>query len=83
MTGTLYAGGQLDSHAGSRSQPEFIDDQHVDAMQRVAANNTADARFVVLGDAAGWFPHRTNGTILIGPWGVEWESPRMCQSQLQ
>jgi hypothetical protein len=81
-TGVMYAGSQLDSHAGSTSQPAFIDDQDVDAMEWTVSNTDQDATFAVLGDAAEWFPYRTDRTIVVGPWGVEWRGSEQYQAQL-
>lgn len=81
-TGVLYAGSQLDTHAGSTSLPRFIDDDDVRAMEWVARHTDPSAGFVVVGDAAEWFPLYTHRTILVGPWGIEWEGQRRYQYQL-
>lgn len=57
------------------STPEFLDDEAVDAMAWAAAETRPDATFVVLGDAAEWFPALTDRTIIVAPWGVEWRGP--------
>lgn len=80
--GTLYASSQLPSHAGSASQPQFIDDNDVEAMEWVQAETAPNEDFVVMGDAAEWFPYMTKRTILVGPWGVEWKSSDAYQHQL-
>lgn len=72
VTGGLYVGSLLDSHAGSTSQPQFIQDADVEAMAWAEANTEPDAQFVVMGDAAEWFPYKTHRRILVGPWGIEW-----------
>ncbi|MDS0300827.1 glycosyltransferase family 39 protein [Halogeometricum sp. S1BR25-6] len=63
------------------STPEFLDDEAVDAMAWAAAETPSDATFVVLGDAAEWFPALTQRTILVGMWGVEWEEPEVYEGQ--
>ncbi|MFB6172650.1 MAG: hypothetical protein ABEJ23_08965 [Haloarculaceae archaeon] len=80
-TGLLYAGGALAGPRGS-AQPAFVDDDDVAAMAWVQANTPPDAQFVVLGDAAEWFPQQTDRTILVGPWGVEWTTPARYERQL-
>jgi hypothetical protein len=80
--GSLYAGSQLDTHAGSTSQPTFIGEEDANAMEWVAAETSPDATFVVVGDAAEWFPYLTDRTMLVGPWGIEWRGPSQYQRQL-
>ncbi|MEF8788645.1 MAG: hypothetical protein V5A61_00820 [Haloarculaceae archaeon] len=63
------------------STPEFLDDDAVEAMEWVGAETPDGATFIVLGDAAEWFPALTDRTILVGPWGVEWEGPRQYDRQ--
>ncbi|USZ69385.1 glycosyltransferase family 39 protein [Halorussus salilacus] len=62
--------------------PEFIDDHDVEAMAWVETETDADATFVVLGDAAEWFPSMTDRTMLLGPWGVEWRGSAAFQAHL-
>ena len=64
------------------STPAFLDDEDVGAMAWAEAETRPDATFVVLGDAAEWFPTMANRTILIGPWGVEWRDPDAYETQL-
>jgi len=64
------------------STPEFLDDEAVEAMEWVKTDTADEATFVVLGDAAEWFPALTDRTILIGPWGVEWEDAQRYDRQL-
>lgn len=64
------------------STPEFIDSEAVDAMAWVADETPADTTFIVIGDAAEWFPPLTDRTLLIGPWGVEWQGPGAYERQL-
>ena len=81
--GGLYAAGALDiNYEHSSTQPAFIDADDEKAMAWVAANTNANDDFVVLGDAAEWFPLFTDRAILVGPWGVEWTSPEKYQTQL-
>ncbi|MFB9806829.1 glycosyltransferase family 39 protein [Haladaptatus pallidirubidus] len=71
LGGTYVAGTPF--HGGT-SQPAFIDDEDVTAMKWVNEEVPINANFVVLGDAAEWFPYLTDRTMLIGPWGAEWKS---------
>ncbi|WP_225316454.1 MULTISPECIES: glycosyltransferase family 39 protein [Haloferax] len=81
--GGFYAGSQIgDAHHGSPSLPPFFDDDDRQAMKWAANHTEANASFVVLSDAAEWFPYYTKRTILVGPWGVEWVSPDQYYSQL-
>ncbi|QLG29723.1 hypothetical protein HUG10_19145 (plasmid) [Halorarum halophilum] len=81
--GALYGAGALSmAHAGSPGQPQFIDQSDRTAMTWVDQHTNANAEFVVLGDAAEWFPAFTDRTILVGPWGVEWTSPARYAAQL-
>lgn len=68
--------------ASDPSTPAFLDDDAVDAMAWAAEQTPPDATFVVLGDAAEWFPALTDRTILIGPWGVEWRGTAAYDRQL-
>lgn len=82
-TGAAFAAGELDNHAGSTTQPAFIDGHDRAAMQWVDANTDRNAEFVVLGDAAEWFPLLSDRTMLLGPWGVEWTTPEQYRSHLE
>ncbi|WP_266082220.1 hypothetical protein [Haladaptatus caseinilyticus] len=70
---TLYVAGAVNEYEGSNSMPSFIDEQDYDAMQWVQRNIDPSAEFMVVGDAAEWFPYLANRTNVVGPWGVEWE----------
>lgn len=83
FTGTLYVTSSVDAHAGSQSLPQFIDDSDVVAMQWVQQNTAPSAQFIVLGDAAEWFPQQTHRTILVGPWGVEWKGHDTYREQIK
>lgn len=65
------------------SMPAFLDREAVDAMVWAAGETPPDATFVVLGDAAEWFPALTGRTILVGPWGVEWRSAAAYDRHLE
>jgi len=80
--GALYASSQLDSHGGSSSLPQFIDDADLEAMEWVQSNTEPSAQFVVMGDAAEWFPYLTGREILVGPWGIEWKGGQAYQEAL-
>jgi hypothetical protein len=81
--GTVYAAGALPwAHAGDSSQPQFMDGEDREAMAWAANETPPNAAFVVLGDAAEWFPLFADRTILVGPWGVEWTTPERYERQL-
>ncbi|WP_267640448.1 hypothetical protein [Haloarchaeobius amylolyticus] len=80
--GVTYAGGVVDTHHGDPSQPAFVDEHDVEAMEWAEANTAASADFVVLGDAAEWFPQQSGRSILLGPWGVEWTTPAQYEHHL-
>lgn len=81
--GTLYAASELDSaHHGSPSLPPFVDDDDVSAMTWAATETAPGDSFVVVGDAAEWFPYYTDRSILVGPWGIEWVSSARYYEQL-
>ena len=82
--GGLFVGGMLDSaHDHSSTQPAFMDGADEEAMHWVAANTESGTEFVVLGDAAEWFPLFTDRAILVGPWGVEWTTPAQYSHQIE
>jgi hypothetical protein len=82
--GTLYAASALPSaHHGSPSLPPFMDDADREAMDWAANNTAPDDSFVVMGDAAEWFPYYTERPLLVGPWGVEWKSPDQYYTQIE
>jgi hypothetical protein len=80
--GAMYTTSDVNAHAGSPSLPQFIDQRDVEAMNWVEENTGSDATFVVQGDAAEWFPQQTKRTMLVGPWGVEWEGNEPYNRQL-
>ena len=81
------AGGTYLAHemtlTGDPSSPEFLDGADVEAMAWAESETRPDATFVVLGDAAEWFPALADRTILVGPWGVEWYGPEAYETQLE
>ena len=81
--GGLAAAGELAIWHGDPSQPAFVDDDDLDAMAWAAAETAPSARFVVLGDAAEWFPLLADRPILVGHWGAEWEGAEAYQRQLE
>ena len=83
LVGVLFVGGALpNAHAGSPSQPAFMDAHDEAAMQWVEANTELGSEFVVAGDQAEWFPLLTDRAIQVGPWGVEWTTPERYDHQL-
>jgi hypothetical protein len=59
-----------------------MDGDDREAMQWAENHTAPESEFVVLSDAAEWFPYYTDRTILVGPWGVEWKSPDRYYGQL-
>jgi len=60
---------------GDGTTPEFVDDADVAAMEWAREETDPSATFVVLGDAAEWFPVVADRPILVSPWGAEWRGP--------
>lgn len=81
--GTLYATSSINTHGNSQSLPQFIDENDINAMQWIQRNTASDAQFVVLSDAAEWFPQQAHRTILVGPWGTEWRGQSAYRSQIR
>lgn len=80
--GGAFAAGAVNTHNGDSSQPSFVDSADDEAMAWAVTQTPPSAEFVVLGDAAEWFPFASHRSILVGPWGVEWTSPQRYQEQL-
>ncbi|WP_435159774.1 ArnT family glycosyltransferase [Haladaptatus sp. DFWS20] len=80
--GVSFAASGLNSHHDSTTQPAFMDDDDMVAMEWAQENTASDSEFVVLGDAAEWFPLMTDRAILVGPWGVEWEGHKNYRHHL-
>ncbi|ODR80923.1 hypothetical protein BG842_00525 [Haladaptatus sp. W1] len=66
---TLYASGAVTDYGGSNSMPSFVDEQDYAAMQWTQRNINQSSEFIVIGDAAEWFPYLANRTNVVGPWG--------------
>ena len=84
LLGTVVGGGYFayeTTLASDPSTPEYIDDDSIAAMEWAASETHPEATFVVVGDAAEWFPALADRTILIGHWGVEWESAATFERQ--
>ena len=62
-------------YAATPLPPMYAVEDDVAAMAWIETNTPPDARFVVLGDAAEWFPYVTHRTMVLSPWGAEWEGP--------
>jgi hypothetical protein len=52
----------------------YIDQSDVDAMQWASQNTPEDARFIIVGSQAEWFPALAGRTSVVGEWGAEWKS---------
>ncbi|QCJ45949.1 glycosyltransferase family 39 protein [Haloprofundus sp. MHR1] len=61
--------------------PAFVDDDDVAAMEWAGDETPEDATFVVVGDAAEWFPDVSKRTMVVGLWGVEWEGAETYAEQ--
>jgi len=82
--GAAYAGSGLDTAWDhSTTMPQTVDDDDRAAMAWVEANTAPSAEFAVVGDAAEWFPHYADRTILVSPWGTEWTSPATFRLHLE
>jgi hypothetical protein len=68
---------------GDGTTPAFVDDADVAAMAWAGESTPRGATFVVLGDAAEWFPVVSDRTILVSPWGAEWRGPDSYGPQLR
>ena len=80
--GAAFSAGASWNVDGRQTQPAFIDDADMEAMEWVEQNTAASDDFVVAGDTAEWFPYFTDRTILVGPWGVEWEGSQAYREQI-
>lgn len=86
IAGSVAGGAYLAHEAtlvADPTTPEFLDDDAVAAMEWAASGTPEEATFVVLGDAAEWFPALAERTILVGPWGVEWRGPGAYDAQFR
>ncbi|WP_158055643.1 ArnT family glycosyltransferase [Halorussus halophilus] len=81
VCGLLISSGVAATGAVNTS-PAFLSESHVEAMEWVAAETSADASFVVTSGPIEWFPYFSNRTILIGFWGVEWKGDEAWRRQL-
>jgi hypothetical protein len=59
----------------------YMNEDDEQAMRWVTRNTPSSTQFVVLGDAAEWFPAFTHRTSLISPWGVEWRGKERFEHQ--
>lgn len=85
ILGTVLAPAVFAHHATAgpdEATPEFLDDFDREAMAWASAETPSAATFVVLGDAAEWFPLLAHRTILVSPWGVEWRGREPFQRHL-
>lgn len=81
--GALFGAGALAARHGSQTQPSFLDRGDVRAATWAEHNTAPAADFVVVGDAAEWFPFLADRTMLVGPWGVEWRGNEQYRRQIQ
>jgi len=82
--GAAFAGSALDTAwEHSTTMPQTVDADDRAAMSWVEANTAQSAEFAVVGDAAEWFPHYADRTILVSPWGTEWASTATFRLHLE
>jgi len=79
--GVGAVGYEFDERTGDTT-PAFVDDADLAAMEWAGTETSPGATFVVLGDAAEWFPVVADRTILLGPWGMEWREPATYERHL-
>ncbi|MFW6384888.1 MAG: hypothetical protein ACOCY7_01995 [Halodesulfurarchaeum sp.] len=71
--GVAYAGSAIDTnHQTSTTMPKTVGVADEEAMTWVRSQTDPSASFVVVGDAAEWFPYYSKRTIHVSPWGTEW-----------
>lgn len=71
--GVAFAASELDAaHMESPTMPETVDPADREAMAWAEQHTAESAQFLVMGDAAEWFPYYTDRAILVSPWGTEW-----------
>jgi hypothetical protein len=62
--------------------PDSVDGSALEAMEWSRSRTAPGASFVVLGDASEWFPFFAERTLLVSPWGAEWEGSRTYERHL-
>lgn len=73
VSGALFGAGAVAGISGtSPAQPQFVHDTDRQAAEWARTGTAPGATFVVLGDAAEWFPYLSGHPILVGSWGAEW-----------
>lgn len=84
VVGAAFAGSALNTaHYSSSTVPQTVDSADLEAMEWTREHTSSDAQFVVLGDAAEWFPYFTERTILVTPWGTEWTGAEQFRHHLE
>lgn len=78
--GALYVTGDPPGE-DRNAMSSYVDDDDIEAMEWAAAETPPDAQFVVLGDAAEWFPYVAERTGLTVWWGTEWTTPEQYERQ--
>lgn len=78
--GALYVTGDPPGE-DRNAMSSYVDGDDIKAMEWVAAETPPDAQFVVLGDAAEWFPYIAERTGLTVWWGVEWTTSKQYEYQ--
>ncbi|KYH27823.1 hypothetical protein HAPAU_04950 [Halalkalicoccus paucihalophilus] len=59
----------------------YVDDDDIEAMEWAARETPPDAQFVVLDNAAEWFPFVADRTSLTVWWGAEWTTQERYERQ--
>lgn len=78
--GALYVTGDPPGE-DRNAMSSYVDGNDIEAMEWAASETPPDAEFVVLGDAAEWFPYVAERTELTVWWGVEWTTPEQYEHQ--
>lgn len=79
-----YGVGAAAVYAGDTERlPSYIDGDDVEAAEWIRSETPADASFVVIGDAAEWFPLLADRTSLVAARGSEWDGAVPYERQRQ
>lgn len=81
-----YGVGAAAAYAGSTERlPTYVDGDDVQAAEWVRSQTPPNSTFVVIGDAAEWFPMLADRTSLVAARGSEWDgsAPYARQRQLR
>jgi hypothetical protein len=80
---TMAASGVFVGNIQSKSYPQGVTNSDIEAMGWIETETDSDATFIGLGSQAEWLPYFSHRTILISPWGQEWDSPEKYRTHNQ